>query len=248
MTSHRKRKALGPRGAQTREKLVSAGRKAFAAKGLGGASLREDILAPTSLSAGSFYHQFPDKASLLAEIIREDGARIIRELGDLGQQGTGQDPAMRAAALMSHLFDRAEKNPYFVKIFVREYYSESKLVQREIQKHTANTTAVLRAVYERLGETTGLGLDTHSLSVILSHQTFSLLNHYVGLSKRQRADARPILLRAIMQLMAGGVLAVRDCPTERPRPRTGSPASVPASSSTEAVPDQSIERATADRA
>jgi len=199
----------GRKGTQTREKLLAAGRKAFAAKGLGGASLREDILAPSGLSAGSFYHQFPDKASLLAEIVRTDGARVIDAMNGFQAQESDLDPATRAAMGMSRLFDRAEKNPYFVKIFVREYYSESTSVQREIQRHTRNTMEALRLLYERLGEATGVCLDTHSLSVIVSSQIFSVLNHYVGLSKRERGRARPALLRATMQLMVGGVLAVR---------------------------------------
>jgi len=203
-----KKNMRGSRGEQTREKLLAAGRKAFAAKGLGGASLREDILALSGLSAGSFYHQFPDKAALLAEIVRTDGARVIAAM-TASQRDDGRDPAARGLAMLDYMFERAEKNPYFVKIFVREYYSESKIVQREIQRHRRNTMAALELVYARLGERTGIGLDTRSLSVIVSSQIFSVLNYYVGLSKRERAEARPALLRAMMRLMAGGVLAVK---------------------------------------
>ena len=45
--------------------------------------------------------------------------------------------------------------------------------------------------------------------MIVSSQIFSVLNYYVGLAKRERAEARPVLLRAMMQLMVGGVLAVK---------------------------------------
>jgi len=202
------KKARGPRGEQTREKLLAAGRKAFAAKGLGGASLRDDILAPAGLSAGSFYHQFPDKASLLAEIVRTDGARVIEAMARARERDGDLDPVGRTAAALGYFFERAEKNPYFVKIFVREFYSESAAVQREIRRHSQNTMARLERLYERLGEATGTRLDTRSLSVIVSHQVFSILNYYVGLSKRERARARPVLLRATLQLMVGGVLAV----------------------------------------
>lgn len=204
-----KKSARGARGEQTREKLLAAGRKAFAAKGLGGASLREDILAPSGLSAGSFYHQFPDKASLLAEIVRTDGARVIEAMAASREKDGELGPVARASAALDYFFERAEKNPYFVKIFVREYYSDSAAVQREIRRHSENTMAGLQLLYERLGEATGTRLDTRSLSVIVSSQIFSVLNHYVGLSKRERAEARPVLLRAMLQLMVGGVLAVK---------------------------------------
>ena len=204
-----KKNARGPRGEQTREKLLEAGRKAFAAKGLGGASLREDILAPAGLSAGSFYHQFADKASLLAEIVRTDGARVIEAMTAAREEHAELGPVARASAALDYFFERAEKNPYFVKIFVREYYSDSPVVQREIRRHAENTRAGLRLLYERLGTVAGTRLDTRSLAVIVSAQIFSVLNHYVGLSQRERAEARPVLLRAMMQLMVGGVLAVK---------------------------------------
>jgi AcrR family transcriptional regulator len=209
MARQMKKNARGPRGEKTREKLLAAGRKAFAAKGLGGASLREDILRPAGLSAGSFYHQFPDKASLLAEIVRTDGGRLIEAMKSFHEQGDGGDPAARASTGLDRLFDRAENNPDFVKIFVREYYSESPAVQREIRRHSQNTMAALRLLYDRLGAATGIRLDSESLSVVVSSQIFSLLNYYLGMSRRERAEARPRLRRAVMQLMVGGVLAVR---------------------------------------
>lgn len=221
-----KKNVRGPRAQKTREKLLNAGRKAFASKGLGGASLREDILAPAGVSAGSFYHQFADKASLLAEIIRTDGARVIEAMSTHREQVVGDDPAARGSAGIDFMFERAEKNPYFVKIFVREYYSDSAVVQREIRRHTKNTMDGLKLLYERLGERMGTRLDTRSLSVILTCQIFSVLNYYVGLSKRERAEARPALLRSMIQLMVGGILAVKP-----PADETTQPASKSASES-----------------
>ena len=83
------------------------------------------------------------------------------------------------------------------------------------RRHAENTSAGLRVLYTRLSEATGIRLDTESLALIVSHQIFSVLNHYVGLSKRERARARPVLLRATLQLMVGGVMAVK-LPDEEP--------------------------------
>jgi hypothetical protein len=69
--------------------------------------------------------------------------------------------------------------------------------------------AALRLLYDRLGAATGIRLDSESLSVVVSSQIFSLLNYYLGMPRRERAEARPRLRRAVMQLMVGGVLAVR---------------------------------------
>ena len=203
------RKTSRPSAQRTREKLMMAGRKAFASKGLGGASLREDILAPSGVSAGSFYHQFKDKAALLAEIIREDGARVVAATRGSLLEGGPSDPAARALSGLTYLFERAEKNPYFVKIYVREYYSESRLVQREINRHRENTMAALKAIYDRLGETRGVNLDAHSLSIMMTSQIFSLLNYHIGQSKKVREETRPAMIRSLVQLMVGGIMAVR---------------------------------------
>ncbi len=187
---------------------MNAGRKAFAAKGLGGASLREDILGPSGVSAGSFYHQFKDKAALLAEVIRVDGSRVIDAL-----EASSDEPAADAVAegrrLIERFFDRAEKNPHFVRIFVREYYSESPVVRREIRQHSERTIAALKVLYDRLASAAALPLDTESIATILSAQNLSVLNYYLGLSRARRAEMRPVLIRSMMQLAVGGVLAVR---------------------------------------
>jgi hypothetical protein len=121
----------------------------------------------------------------------------------------GLDPAARTSKALDYFFERADKNPSFVKIFVRECYSESAAVQREIRRHAHNTSLGLRRLYTRLGEAAGIRLDTESLAVLVSHQIFSLLDYYVGLTKRERAEARPVLKRTLMQLMVGGVMAVK---------------------------------------
>jgi AcrR family transcriptional regulator len=203
-----KRKEMRAGARQTREKLLQAGRKAFASKGFGGASLREDILAASGISAGSFYHQFRDKADLLAEIVRTDGARVIEAVGGADGEAT-LDPAARALRLFGHMFDRAEKNPYFVKIFVREYYSDAPVVQRAIRAHTENTMNLLARFYDQLGVARGVTLDSRSLSVIVTCQIFSVLNYYIGQPRRVRNEMRPALIRSTLQLMVGGVLAVK---------------------------------------
>lgn len=224
-----KRKERRPGALQTREKLLQAGRKAFAAKGLGGVSLREDILAASGISAGSFYHQFGDKADLLAEIVRTDGARVIDAMGGAGRGGETLDPAQRALGLFRHMFERAEKNPYFVKIFVREYYSDSPVVQREIRRHTENTMNALGRFYDGLGAARGVTLDSRSLAVIVTCQIFSVLNYYIGHPRKVRDQMRPALIRSTLQLMVGGVMAVQP-PSERvlaPPSKGAGPASEP---------------------
>ena len=66
----------------TRERLIEAGRRAFARKGLAGTKLTQDILEPAGVSVGSFYHQFKDKTDLMLAIFEQhtDNMRaLVRE-------------------------------------------------------------------------------------------------------------------------------------------------------------------------
>lgn len=64
--------------AETRGKLIAAGRKAFALKGFAGASM-DDLTAAVGLTRGALYHNFGNKHGLLAAIVAEiDGEMAAR--------------------------------------------------------------------------------------------------------------------------------------------------------------------------
>jgi AcrR family transcriptional regulator len=204
------------RGAlRTRVRLLDAGRKAFAAKGLGGASLREDILVRAGVSSGSFYHQFADKEDLLVEVLRCDGAAILDMLHKRRGPG-GADPGGRARdrdRLLHALFEMADRHPEFVKIYVREYHSDSARVRRQIRRHRDQTIAHVRVYYEGLAELTGLPLDAERIATLLSVQSFALINYYLEFAPKRRREARERLIASMVQLGTGGILAMR-----RPEP------------------------------
>ncbi|MGC6399000.1 TetR/AcrR family transcriptional regulator [Sphingomonas sp. FW199] len=56
--------------AETRGKLLAAGRKAFAEKGFAAASM-DDLTAAVGLTRGALYHHFGDKQGLLAAVVAE---------------------------------------------------------------------------------------------------------------------------------------------------------------------------------
>lgn len=59
---------------ETRAKLITAGRAAFAEHGYAGASM-DDLTAAAGLTRGALYHNFGDKKGLLAAVVEEiDGA------------------------------------------------------------------------------------------------------------------------------------------------------------------------------
>jgi AcrR family transcriptional regulator len=58
-----------------RAAIVAAAREVFAETGFGAASVR-DIIRRTDLASGTFYNYFPDKESVLVEILDETAAEI----------------------------------------------------------------------------------------------------------------------------------------------------------------------------
>jgi AcrR family transcriptional regulator len=200
---------MRPSARKVRARLFAAGRKAFAAKGLGGASLREDILAVATVSAGSFYHQFDDKTDLLVQILRHDGEAVIAALQKNAAAGAARPLEHARHRLLHEVFDMAERNPAFVKIFVREYHSDSPAVRREIRRHNQRTIAHLRPYYDALRDLTGLPLDTEAIAMILSVQCLALINYYLDFPGRRRAAAREQLIARMVQLGEGGILAMR---------------------------------------
>ncbi len=56
--------------AETRARLIAAGRKAFAEKGFAGASM-DELTAEAGLTRGALYHNFGNKHGLLAAIVAE---------------------------------------------------------------------------------------------------------------------------------------------------------------------------------
>ena len=109
-----------PSAAETRRRLLAAGRTAFARKGLDGTNLRDDILAPAGVSVGSFYHQFRDKTELLLAILLEDSAAFRARLHQIHTPAPGRTFADIARASYAFVFDLAEQHADLMRLRRRE--------------------------------------------------------------------------------------------------------------------------------
>ncbi|OSQ32100.1 TetR/AcrR family transcriptional regulator [Thalassospira sp. MCCC 1A03138] len=90
---------------ENREKLVSAGRKAFGSQGFAAASM-DELTASVGLTRGALYHNFGDKKGLLAAVVAQvDGEMAARaraasaSAGDEWQQLLAEGAAYIAMAL-----------------------------------------------------------------------------------------------------------------------------------------------------
>ncbi|MGG2474193.1 TetR/AcrR family transcriptional regulator, partial [Rhizobium sp. BR5] len=67
--------------AETRTKLLAAGRKAFGSIGYAEASM-DDFTAEAGLTRGALYHHFGDKKGLLLAVVAEIDAEMTKRLCD----------------------------------------------------------------------------------------------------------------------------------------------------------------------
>ncbi|RCK30488.1 TetR/AcrR family transcriptional regulator [Thalassospira lucentensis] len=74
--------------AETRAKLIAAGRKAFAEKGYSGASM-DDLTADVGLTRGALYHNFGDKKGLMAAVVDEIDTVMATRAHEAGQKAGG---------------------------------------------------------------------------------------------------------------------------------------------------------------
>ncbi len=77
----RARRTQADRSAATRDALVAAGRRLFAAQGFAEVST-DAIVAAAGVTRGALYHQFADKAALFEAVVAAVEADIARRLAD----------------------------------------------------------------------------------------------------------------------------------------------------------------------
>lgn len=80
-------KSRAERGAETRAKLIAAGRKAFGEKGYAAASM-DDFTAEAGLTRGALYHHFGDKRGLLEAVVHEIDAELAAQLAAISAQAS----------------------------------------------------------------------------------------------------------------------------------------------------------------
>ncbi len=132
----------------TRERLLEAGRKLFAERGLHGVTTH-DIAAAAGVAAGTFYLHFADKAELFREITRDTLALLRARLDEATQSSRGVREAVPhfSEALVSF----AEENRDLVRIlFSRD--SEAAAVEADVLNQFADTIATNRRARIAAGE------------------------------------------------------------------------------------------------
>lgn len=207
-------KPAGRRSAaqMTRRRLLRAGRRAFARRGLAGVNLRDHILRPARVSVGSFYHQFEDKTDLLLAILREHGEEVRRRL-EAEREG---DPAVSLAELVARTYRAvlalATDHPELWRIGSRERASGDPRVRRLLRAERELWIRWLREEQRRLAAASGLRLDVERVSVYVLGLAGTLVEARLGEGRRGGDGG----LDALVRFSVGGALALR-APSARRR-------------------------------
>jgi AcrR family transcriptional regulator len=105
---------------KTREELLAAATRLFAARGFGDASI-DEIAAAAGYTSGAIYANFGGKEDLFLSAFEEQVARHIREVTE-AVAAAGDDPKARSAAGARQWVEFLDRTPELFLLFV-EYWA-----------------------------------------------------------------------------------------------------------------------------
>ncbi len=195
----------------TRQRLMEAGRKAFARKGLAGTILVDDILRPAGVSTGSFYHQFRDKNELLVAILDEHG-RAFRDrlLASLEAPGAAERAGFvdLARACYGMALDLADEHGDLLRIQRRERDNDDPVVSGYLRESHEGWVDRLAAYYHRLAAAGVPETDCRLAAQLVIDLGLSSVALYQDLPDDERPAARERLLDALVRFTMGGLPAL----------------------------------------
>jgi AcrR family transcriptional regulator len=198
------------RALETRERLFTAGRRAFARRGLAGTNLKADILAPAGVSVGSFYHQFKDKTELLLALLGAHSDLFRAQLRALQQPAPGRSYEQVARDSYELVFRVATENEDILRIQLRERDCEDERIRRFLREDRERWRQSLTADYRQLGEAGGrpeLSEDAAELTLALA---FGILARFLETPRADRDAARGPLIENLVRFTLGGLDALTE--------------------------------------
>jgi AcrR family transcriptional regulator len=189
----------------TRERLIEAGRRAFARKGLAGTKLTQDILEPAGVSVGSFYHQFKDKTDLMLAIFEQHTDNMRALVREAHRPVPGRSLAEIARSSYALCFDLADRYANDARILMRERAGDEPRIKRFIDEDRRRWVESLMLDYRRLAELNGIDLDVELAAELIAGFARGVLDQYLELPKKERPKAREKLLDGLVRFTLGGL-------------------------------------------
>jgi AcrR family transcriptional regulator len=190
----------------TRQRLLEAGRAAFAARGHDGVNLQRDILGPASVSVGSFYHQFDDKTDLLVAVLEdaaERGRAVIAEVADR----VPDDPAAAARSSFERWFAIVDTGEDIIRIQLQERENPDERIRALLARLRQGWLDSLTASYRRFaGE--GSSFDPRQAARVVLALGLGVLIVYLDAPPEARPALRKEWLDALVPFTVGGFAAL----------------------------------------
>ncbi len=189
-----------------RLQLLSAAERLFAERGFLAVRL-EDIGAAAGVSGPAIYRHFPNKESMLVELLVGISARLLAGARDVTARSS--DPAAALDGLIDFHLDFALGEPDLIRIQDRDLAHLPAAAERQVRKaqrqYVEVWVGVLRELNRELAEADAR---------LMAHAVFGLLNSTQHSMKS--ADTKPAQMgrsRAVMRSMTVAALAA--CPGTR---------------------------------
>ena len=199
--------AAPSRAQATRSRLLEAGRRAFAAKGLDGTNLREDILEPAGISVGSFYHQFQDKTELLFAVLHDDAETSRARLRQAHTPAPGRTLLDICRESYGMTLDMAESQEEALRIQLREQNGTDTRVREFLHEERARWIESLARDYERIAAARGMRIDAILAAELMVALSMGMMASYLELPRARRRRERTRVLEALCRFTLGGLLA-----------------------------------------
>ncbi|OBB67775.1 MULTISPECIES: TetR/AcrR family transcriptional regulator [unclassified Mycobacterium] len=193
-----------------RLQLLSAAERLFAERGFLAVRL-EDIGAAAGVSGPAIYRHFPNKESLLVELLVGISARLLAGARDVRARNS-DDPAATLDGLIDFHLDFALGEPDLIRIQDRDLAHLPEAAEKQVRKAQRQYVEVWVGVLRELNP------DLAEADVRLTaHAVFGLLNSTPHSMKSPDASrgkpARAARSRAVMRAMTVAALAAgNECP------------------------------------
>ena len=170
--------------AQTRDRLVQAGRLAFEAKGFNAVTV-EEIAADAGYTRGAFYQHFRDKAALFWEVCQRQNEKMHAELvGSLDEVAPDE-----ASAVAQEWFDRFLTRQPLSRALAEVVTSAT--LSDENRKHVADLLSRQRMAISGMLTAIG-GARTEEFPIPIEHFAALALAISTGISQQHEVDPKAV--------------------------------------------------------
>ncbi|MEM6109149.1 TetR/AcrR family transcriptional regulator [Mycobacterium sp. 050272] len=182
-----------------RQQLLAAAERLFAERGFLAVRL-EDIGAATGVSGPAIYRHFPNKESMLVELLVGISARLLAGARQVTARST--DAAGALEGLIDFHLDFAFGEPDLIRIQDRDLAHLPAAAQRQVRKAQRQYVEVWVGVLRKLDPALA-----EADARLAAHAVFGLLNSTPHSMKAAEKPARAARSRAVMRAMTIAALA-----------------------------------------